>query len=146
MTRPTREGLAHAQDCLEELACNPRLEDAFHDLAAMMDMLCWIDPALEEARRESAMGPGAERSPLGGGMARQHTIGRHGLGRPTEDRLTWGAENGTRQRGGPLQPPVEPADQVFQDLRKLRESWHRQLGSWRGQWESEAHSKAGWPR
>jgi hypothetical protein len=136
LTRPTQEALVQAQHQLSVLACDTATEDAFNDLAAMIALLVWVDLALEQARRESAAGPGVQ----------VNTIGRHGLNRPTEDRIAWGAEHGNGQRGGPLQPPVEPNDRVYQDLRSMREHWHRQLGSWRDRWADEAKSKAGWPK
>jgi hypothetical protein len=147
VTRPTQEALVQAQHQLSVLACDTATEDAFNDLAAMIALLIWAGPALDQAHREASWPAGGERHPqLGGGTIGGHTIGRHGLNRPVEERLDWGAENGKGQRGGPWQPPVEPNDRVYQDLRRMREAWHRQLGSWRDRWTDEAKSKAGWPK
>jgi hypothetical protein len=136
VTRPTRDQLAHAQGLLEELACNPDLDDAFHHFAAMMDMLVWVNSEQWVARRQSVWTPGAD----------VHTIGRHGLNRPVESRLDFGSETGRNQRGGPEpQPPIEPADQAYKAFTNLRKDWGQQLASWRWQWRNDAESKGGWP-
>jgi hypothetical protein len=132
--RPTREGVAHTTDLVWWLADHD--QDAYHDLASLIDLLTWIGGETDHARDASVYG-------AGGGEV--HTIGRVGLGRPTEARLDFGADAGHGQRGGPGQPPVEPADRLYRDLRKLRSRWGRQLGSMVLRWQDGAEQAANWP-
>jgi hypothetical protein len=148
VTRPTIEGLGHATDCLEGLAwrCTANNDNGYHRLADLLDLLAWLDTGIEDARKAAAWSPGGERSPLGGGTIGSHTIGRHGLNRPVEGRLEWGTEEGRHQRGGPAQPPVEPNDRVYHDLRKLQRDALSTLTSLLAQWQHKAGEAGGWPR
>jgi hypothetical protein len=122
--RPTIEGLGKATDDLEELAwnCTAKNENGFHHIAELLHLLVSIDGEVRQHRKDAGWGPGGERSPEGGGTVGSHTIGRHGLNRPVEERLEWGTEDpqSRHQRGGELQPPVEPNDRAYQEFRKLQ--------------------------
>lgn len=148
MTRPTVEGLAHATDCLEQLAwnCTTKNENGFHQIAELLDIALWLDTEAEHHRMNAAYGPGSEQSPEGGGTIASHTIDRHGLNRPTEERLEWGAEEGRGQRGGPMQPPVEPRDLAYRDLRRLQRDLVSTLTSVAASSRHKADEKGGYPR
>jgi hypothetical protein len=137
VTRPTVEGLGHATDCLEQLAWRTTAQRAtgYPQAADLLDLLVFLDAELQHHRDSSSYGPGTDA----------HTIGRHGLNRPTEGRLDWGTENGKGQRGGVGQPPVEPNDQTYRDLRKLQRDMIQDLVSKLAQYQHRANEIAGWP-
>jgi hypothetical protein len=142
------EGLAHDTDCLESLAwrCTDKNPNGFHQMAGLLDLLLWVDEELEQHRKASAYGPGGEASPLGGGTISHNTIGRHGLNRPTEARLDFGTEEGRSQRGGEGQPPVEPNDKTYRDLRQFQRDIVSTLTSLRAQYEDKGYKLGGWPQ
>jgi hypothetical protein len=138
--RPTVEGLGHATDCLEGLAwrCTANNDNGYHRAADLVDLLAWLDTELEQNGREAAYPPGTDT----------HTIGRHGLNRPTEGRLEWGTEDpySRHQRGGVGQPPVEPNDPVYKRLRKLQRDINAALTSQLAQWHYQAEEAGGYPK
>lgn len=69
MTRATREGLAHAADCLEQLAYAD--SPAYHDLGMLLDLFTWIDGEIEAARQAAA---------YGSGIAEVHVLGSSSRG------------------------------------------------------------------
>jgi len=138
--RPTQESLAHAAGLLEELAwtaTDRRGQELFANVCDLLDLLVWVNGELDAARQAAGWGHGTDST---------HTIGRHGLNRPVEGRLDFGAEDGRNQRGGPMQPPVEPSDPVYKRLRQLRTDWHRHLASVIGQWRHDGEQAANWPK
>lgn len=155
MARPTREHLAHTLGCVEQLFYDfPDEETAWTAVYYLADLLLWINLEIKAARDAAAYGPGGVRSPDGGGTIGAHTVGRHGLGRPVEERLDWGTDaedeaNGAkpRQRGNANehQPPVELADHVYQHLKRLRQTWYRELGGQVTGMRNGAHDAANWP-
>jgi hypothetical protein len=127
VTRPTVEEVQHTQDLIYLLA--DRDEETYRSVAFLIDAMVWVHGEAELARKAAGWGPGTDT---------HHTIGRHGLGRPTEDRLEWGGDPATdpppppgrkpqRPRGGEMQPPVEPADRLYKQLRKAYLEWRRRL-------------------
>jgi hypothetical protein len=157
MARPTREHLNHTLGCVEQLFYDfPDEEAAWTTLYYLADFLLWVNVEIAAARQATGWGQGSQRSPLGGGGIATHTIGRHGLNRPVEDRLDWGTDPAEdydelgekayrRQRGGEEQPPVEPADRLYQNLKRIRRNWYRDLGGKVRGMRNDAISAANWP-
>jgi hypothetical protein len=132
--RPTVEDVQHTQHLVYVLA--DRDQDLYELIAFMVDALVWVITEADLAHRAVGHPPGTDA----------HTIGRHGLHRPTEDRLEWGTETGRGQRGGPAQPVVEPADRLYRNLRDLYRTWQRRLDGLARDMRADAEDKAHWPR
>jgi hypothetical protein len=155
MARPTSEHLHHTLGCVEQLFYDfPDEEAAWTTVYYLADFLLWVNTELKAARDAAGFGQGAERSPLGGGTIGAHTIGRHGLNRPTEERIDFGTDdedeaNGAkpRRRGNPDAdlPDVELADRTYQNLKRIRRNWYRDLGGKVRGMRNDAISAANWP-
>jgi hypothetical protein len=137
VTRPTRDDLANATGHLEELAWryhsrnNP---NGWPDVALLVDLLVWLDGELEHAKQAAAYGGGSDA----------HTIGRHGLGRPVEERLDFGTDDEDRRNTRPRLRP-ELADPLVRDLKKLRAGWHTELAQLVDRWTERSREAANWP-
>lgn len=145
--RPTRDDLVRAAGHLEELAYRHHSRNnpnGWPDLALLLDLLLWLDTELEHAKAAAVYGPGGERSPEGGGTIGSHTVGRHGLGRPVEDRLDFGTDAEDKRHTRPRLRP-ELNDPLVRDLQKLRAGWHTELGRMVDSWSERAKEAAHWP-
>jgi hypothetical protein len=113
--RATRDQLAHATGCLEQLAygTDSQTSPTFDDLATLLDLAAWLDSEIEAARRAAA---------YGSGIAEVHVLGSSSRG--VEARLN---------------------DRLLKDLRKLRLSWTSRLSKFVADLQSDAAREANWP-
>jgi hypothetical protein len=142
LSRPTRDDLIHAAGLLEELAMrydsrnNP---NGWPDLYKLLDLLVWLDVDYDLAKRSAVYGPGGERSPEGGGTIGSHTVGRHGLNRPVEQRFHY-LEAMTREHRG-----IVMNDPLVKALADLRATWRTRVGTMVDKMQDEARHAANWP-
>jgi hypothetical protein len=137
MARPTIEHVGNAQDLLYVLA--DKDSPMYYLVASLIDVLVWVDHEVRAARDAASYGPGSDA----------HTIGRHGLNRPTEDRLDFGTDvedeaTGARPRRRGRTPertdllPVEVDDWFYKRFKRMRREWYGRLAATVGSYESEA--------
>ena len=115
--RATRDQLAHASGCLEQLAYGTdghTTSPTWDDLTLLLDLLAWLDGEIEAARQAAA---------YGSGIAEVHVLGSSSRG--VEARLY---------------------DRLLGDLRKLRVSWRSQLAALVTTLEHEGAQAANWPK
>jgi hypothetical protein len=132
--RPTREEVHATAELVWTLADTD--QDTYYTIAFLVDAMVWVKQEADLAHKAAGYGRGTDAQ----------IIGRHGLGRPVEDRLDLGEETGRKQRGGVMQPPVEPSDLLYKNLRALYRKWTAHLdGLYRDMYD-DARDKAHWPR